>query len=119
VSTLKETVFAGRNNAIRLALSEDGVLFQTAYPDVTPLRWVLTIEAETPVEIDSDVSAGAFDWDSETSVLELRLGSLVSEALSYTLCTLVMYSVEWPAGLVWFNPTCTPDKLSIRVCTLT
>lgn len=118
MSTLKETVYAGRNNAIRIALSEDGVLFQVAYPDVNPTRWLLTIEADTPITIDSDVNPEGFDWDSETSVLELRLGSLVSDALGYTLCTLVMYSIEWPAGLVWMNPTCTPDKLTIRVCTL-
>ena len=118
MSTLKETVYAGRNNAVRLALSEDGIAFQVAYPSVAPSRWVLTIEAATPIVVDSNITASAFDWDSAASVLELRLGGVLSDALGYTLCTLVMYSAEWPAGLVWFNPTCTPDKLNIRVCTL-
>lgn len=119
MSKLKETVFAGRNNVIRLALSEDGVLFHVAYPGVTPTRWVLTIEAETPIEVDSSVSASAFYWDSATSILELRLGNEVSDALDFTPCSLVMYSTTWPDGLVWVNPTCTPDKLTIRICDLT
>lgn len=117
MSTLKETVFVNRNNAVRLELKEDGVLFQTAYPAVTPTRWILTINDTTPIVVDSDTAPTAFDWDGTTSVLELRLGALVSTALTYTLCTLVMYAAEWPLGLVWINPTCTPDKLTIRICT--
>jgi len=27
-----------------------------------------------------------------------------------------VYAAEWPQGLVWLHPTCTPDKLTIRVC---
>lgn len=128
MSTLKETVYAGRNNAIRVTLLEDGVLLQDAYPDMTPTRWVLTIHAtttvngattDTPIVVDSDSDAGVFDWDATTSVLELQLGGLLSEALDFTLTSLVMYAAEWPTGLVWFNPTCTPDKLLIRVCSLT
>ncbi len=116
MSTLKETVYAGRNNVIRLALSEDGVLFHDAYPTTTPERWVLTINADTPIIIDSDVSPEAVAWDETTSVLELRLGAFVTDPLAFTLCTLVLYTAEWPDGLVWINPTCTPDKLQIRIC---
>ena len=48
MSTLKETIYAGRNNTIRLLLSEDDQLFHVAYPDVTPTRWVFTVHAATP-----------------------------------------------------------------------
>jgi hypothetical protein len=68
------------------------------------------------IEIDSDDYASAFNWDDTTSILEIRIGTLVLEALEYTAATLVMYSTEWPSGLVWMNPTCTPDKLYIRLC---
>lgn len=116
MTVLKETVFAGRDNVVRLELKEDSVLFQLAYPAVTPSRWVLTINTIEPIEIDSDDTPSAFDWDSATSILELRIGDLVTEAVNYTSCTLVMYAIEWPLGLVWINPTCTPDKLTLRIC---
>lgn len=118
MSDIKETIFAGRNNVIRLQLSEDAQLFHEAYPDVTPTRWVLTIYAAMPIVVDSDVTASAFDWDEAISVLELRLGSLVTDLLAYTNTSLVMYSAGWPLGIVWANPTCTPDKLQVRICTV-
>jgi hypothetical protein len=116
MSILKETVFIGYDNAIRLSLLEDGVLFQAAYPTVTPTRWVLIVHTSIPIEIDSDVTADAFSWDSVNSVLELKLGSSLSTALDYTPTSLLMYAAEWPNGLVWFDPYCTPDTLLIRAC---
>lgn len=116
MSTLKETIFAGRNNTIRLLLAEDDQLFHVAYPEVTPTRWVFTIHSETPVVVDSDTTPTAFDWDAETSILELKLGALVSAAQPYASTSLVMYSAVWPQGIVWVNPTCSPDRLQIRVC---
>ena len=119
MSTVKETVFINRNNVIRLVLYEDGVLFQTAYPAVVPTRWVLKINSSPITEIDSDTYPMVFGWDSATSTLELALGSLLTTAMSYTACTLVLYAAQWPEGVVWFNPSCSPDKLLIRVCNLT
>jgi hypothetical protein len=116
MSSLKETVYAGRNNAIRLLLNEDGVAFDVAYPDVDPTQWVLTINTTPAITIDSDVNPEAFDWNKTTSVLELRLGLLLSTAFNYTTAILTVYSAAWPEGMVWVNPTCTPDKLLIRVC---
>ena len=116
MSTLKETVYVGRNNTIRLLLSEDDQLFHDAYPEVTPTRWVFTIYAATPIVVDSDTTPTAFDWDAATSILEMRLGGLVADALAYTNTSLVMYSSVWPLGIVWANPTCSPDKLQVRVC---
>ncbi len=116
MSSLKETVYLGRNNAIRLILNEDGVVFHTAYPDVDPTRWVLTINTTPEIEIDSDVNPEAFDWDETSSVLELRLGALVSTAFDYTTSILTVYAAQWPEGMTWVNPICTPDKLLIRVC---
>lgn len=119
MSTLKETVFVNRDNVIRLALYEDGILFQTAYPSVVPNRFVLTINSDPEIEVDSNSEPTAFGWDDSTSTLELSLGSILSTAMSYTPCTLVIYSSQWPDGICWFNPTCSPDKLMIRACTLT
>ena len=116
MSSLKETVYVGRNNAIRLILNEDGIAFHTAYPTVVPTKWVLTINTTPAITIDSGTSPAAFDWDAPTSVLELRLGSLLSTAINYTTSILTVYSAQWPEGMVWVNPTCTPDKLLIRVC---
>lgn len=116
MSTLKETIFAGRDNTIRLLLSEDDLLFHVAYPAVIPTRWVFTIHSATPVVIDSATTPTAFDWDGTASILELKLGSLVSTALSYTSTSLVMYSAVWPQGIVWVHPTCSPDRLQVRVC---
>ena len=116
MSTLKETVYIGRNNAIRLILSEDDEAFNDAYPSVTPTKWALTINATPAIEIDSDDHPEAFDWDDSNSVLELRLGQLLSTAMNYTTAILTVYAAQWPEGLVWVNPTCTPDKLLIRVC---
>jgi hypothetical protein len=116
--TIKETIYANRNNVIRLLLSEDDQLFHVAYPEVTPTRWVFTIHDDIPVVVDSAVTASAFDWDAETSILELKLGSLFSESLAYTWTSLVMYSAVWPLGIVWVNPTCSPDRLQVRVCTV-
>jgi hypothetical protein len=116
MSSLKETVYVGRNNAIRLILNEDDVAFHTAYPTVDPTRWVLTINAIPAIEIDSDVNPEAFNWDETTSVLELRLGALLSTAFDYTTSILTVYAAQWPNGMTWVNPNCTPDKLLIRVC---
>lgn len=119
MSVLKETVFVGRNNVIRITLYEDNVLFNSVYPGVTPTRWILTINSSPPVVVDSSTTPTAFDWDAATSTLELSLGSILTTAMSYTFSTLVLYSAQWPNGICWFNPTCSPDKLMIRACTLT
>ena len=116
MSQLRETIFLGRDNVIRLQLSEDRVLFNKAYPNINPDRWVLTINSELPLVIDSELNPEVFDWGDEESILELNLGQFLTEMMPFTPTTLVLYTVQWPHGLVWFNPTCTPDQLLIRVC---
>lgn len=115
---IKETIYANRNNVIRLLLSEDDQEFHVAYPAITPTRWIFTIYTAVPTVVDSNDSPTSFDWDGATSILELKLGSLLSQALDYTDTSLVMYSSVWPSGIVWANPTCSPDRLKIRVCTM-
>ena len=119
MSTLKETVFVSRNNVIRLVLYEDGEEFNTVYTGVVPSRWILKINTDPEIEVDSASSPELFNWDSASSTLELSLGSVIDTAMNYTLCTLVVYAEQWPDGIVWFNPTCSPDKLMIRACNLT
>lgn len=109
---IKETVYIGRNNAIRISLMEDGSDFSTAYPAVTPTRWVLTFD---DYEIDSDINPDAFDWDSANSILQISLGDLVNDAADYLAAELTVYAAEWPNGIVWVHPTASPDRLYIRV----
>jgi hypothetical protein len=116
MSLLRETFFAAHNNVIRLTLSEDTSVFSVAYPTVTPTRWLFTIHATVPIVADSLITPNAFEWDAVHSILEIKLGTLVTTAMNYTASTLVVYAAEWPEGLVWFNPTCTPDKVFIRIC---
>jgi len=109
---LKETVYIGRDNVIRLSLLEDGAAFATAYPTVTPTRWVLSFGTN---EIDSDTDPSAFDWDAVNSILQISLGDLISAASDYAAAELTVYSADWPDGIVWIHPTASPDRLSIRV----
>ena len=116
MSTVKETVFIDRDNSIRLILSEEGTLFADKYPGITPTRWVFTINTTVPIVVDSTVTPSAFTWDGVHSIIEIHLGALVTTAVGYTTATLVIYSPIWPDGVVWINPTCTPDKLLVRIC---
>lgn len=109
---LKENVYIGRDNAIRLQLLEDGVVYSTVYPAVTPTRWVLAVDT---LIFDSAINPEAFAWDSANSILELHLGALVMEALDFTAAELTIYASEWPDGIVWLHPISTPDKLYIRI----
>lgn len=118
MNIVREVVFAGRENAIRLELREDAELLMAAYPDLAPTRWVLTMAAPTPITVDSDTAPSAFDWDAVTSVLTLRLGAQLTTALGPALCTLLVYDALFPNGAVLIHPTCTPDKLTIQVCAL-
>ena len=117
MSTLKETVFIGHDNEIRLLLKEDDVVLMDAYPTLAPSRWVLTIDSSTPIEVDSDDSPSAFSWDADNSVLEMALGDFVGDdQVAYTSATLVLYAPSFADGLILLHPTCTPDKLKIRIC---
>ena len=116
MSELRETVYIGYDNAIRLALTEDDDALMTAYPTLSPSRWVLTIQHTTPITFDSATAASAFDWDSTDSILELYLGPEVTEEIGYTAATLVMYDATlFPNGLVLLHPSTTPDRLKIRI----
>jgi len=115
MSELRETVYIARDNANRLVLREDEVALMSAYPDLAPTRWVLTIRAATPLVIDSATSPNAFNWDDIDSILELYLGPEVTEELGYTACTLVMYDALFPNGVVLLHPSTTPDRLKIRI----
>lgn len=110
---LNETIYIGRDNAIRLQLLEDGVAFATVYPSVTPTRWVLAVDT---LLFDSAVNPEAFAWDSASSTLELTLGNLVTVALDPPeAAELTVFSSEWPDGIVWLHPVSTPDRLYITV----
>lgn len=115
---LYETLFVGRDNAIRLTLSEDTSLLSDAYPDLVPTRWLLTIGTNPPTEFDSSLQSGLFSWDHETSVLQMSFGPSLSPSLAALKAstTLRMWSAEFPNGVVLLHPTCTPDKLFITIC---
>ena len=115
---LKEVVFTGRDNVIRLALAEDGTPLMAAYPELIPARWLLTIHAATSVDIDSDIDTEAFVWDPDASVIELRLGVVLTNSapVSAAACTLSLFSTEFPNGVILVHPTCTPDRLMLTIC---
>jgi hypothetical protein len=118
MSKLIETIYVGRDNAIRLTLSEDSVPLKIAYPNLSPTRWLMTIHTDTPIVFDSSVDSTAFDWDDESSVLQIQIGPLVTaeNAVSKAATTLRMFSGEFPNGVVFAHPTCTKDKLFITIC---
>lgn len=109
---LKETIYAGRNNSIRLKILEDGIPFAIAYPTVTPTRWVLVVGS---LIFDSTDIPNSFSWDSETSVLEILLGNQVASAIDFTAAEMTLYSAEWPDGVIWLHPTASQDRLLIRI----
>ena len=117
MSKLKETVFVGRDNGIRLSLYEDGIALMTAYPDLVPTRWLLTIHSTTPIEFDSDTDS-VFSWDSENSIVEISIGSSLttSDATASVPVTLRLFADIFSNGIVLLHPTCTPDKLYITIC---
>lgn len=115
MSEIRETVYIGRDNSIRLLLKEDNVALMTAHPTLSPSRWLLTVHAVTPIVADSAVNPELFSWNAAESVLELYLGSKVTTEIGYAVATLVMYDAQFPNGLVLLHPSTTPDRLRIRV----
>ena len=118
MSKLVETIYVGRDNAIRLTLLEDQTPLKEVYTNLSPTRWLLTIHAQTPIVFDSDIDSTAFDWDSTSSVLQIQIGPLVGSehATLKASTTLRMFSAEFPNGVVFAHPTCTTDKLYITIC---
>jgi len=91
---------------------EDCAPFAAKYPTVTPDRFVLRLGALT---IDSDEHPAAFRWEAEESVLEISIGTVVTQECAPTRAVLTVYAAPWPHGIVWAHPTSTPDSLQISV----
>jgi len=89
-------VYNGYDNAIEYILKVDNVA-----QDISELTQVKLIEEDEEFTIDSDVSADAFAWDSETTgLLQMKLGHEDVGAGVYN-CWLVVYDLSNPNGIVW------------------
>lgn len=116
MSEIRATVFIGRDNAIPLILKDGGQALMTAYPALVPTRWAFIIHTDAgPVTIDSEDSPLAFVWDAGTSVLSLKPGPYVTDEADLSDTTLILYSAEFPNGVVMLHPTDTASKLRVNV----
>lgn len=83
IRTLRERVYVGRANAIVLQfLDKDPNTGVETAKDLSAYdRMVLTILDDTPVQIDSDVETGAFDWTTlntptNTGKVQISIGEV-------------------------------------------
>lgn len=97
-------VLSGRDNVIRLRLTNGGVAANLA----AVTRFLLILDSST--EIDSQVELTAFDASPGDGELELKLGTLNSppSAGDYTGAKLVTFDASNPNGVVW------DDELHVR-----
>jgi uncharacterized phiE125 gp8 family phage protein len=89
-----EHVYLGKDNAINLTLKSDGVAVDLA--SVT--RMTLTMGTVT---VDSDTSAGAFDWSGGNGSLVLSLGGVSSLIEGIYDAELAIYDPSNEEGLIW------------------
>lgn len=97
MSTLTETVYLGRDNAIELVLSADG-----AVQDLTAVTQVDIVDSGCTWSVSSATSASAFDWSSNPTggVLKMSLGDETIPAGTYR-CKIVVYDPTNTDGVVW------------------
>jgi len=115
MSLFRETVYLDRDNVIRLELREDEELLRVKYPGLVPTKWELIIATTPPTTISSDTHPEAFNWEGDVSVLEIAIQAVLTQAFSdFTAVTLILYSAEFPNGLIYLHPLYTRDILKIN-----
>lgn len=100
-----ELIHNGYDNINEYILLADGIALADASA-ITRMVLLLTGDAATDT-VDSDINVAAFDWAGTTTyngasaaLLKLKLGGL-SLAAGRREGTLVVYSADYPGGLVW------------------
>lgn len=93
--SIKDVVYKGAGNRIRLVLTED----DSAISLEAITRMLLTVGGTT---FDSDTAVNVFDWQTDSSVLELNLGGQ-NLPVGLHRCRLKVFSPDYPypKGLVW------------------
>lgn len=91
-----EVVYIGRNNEIVLELRENG-----AAVDLEAITRVI-VDLGT-FEIDSKTKPGAFDWETDTTKLVMRLGEVegIENHKGLKTARLIVFANDYPDGLVW------------------
>jgi len=90
---IRAIVYNGRDNTIDLQLTEEGAGHSLS----AVMRMVLKGDTVT---VDSAAHPTAFDWTTDPGKLVLALGGAGLATGTY-LMQLVIYSADYPDGLVW------------------
>jgi len=94
--TISETVYTGRDNTVDLLLKSDGEA-----QDLSSVTRMRLVDVDGAFDIDSDTSAGAFDWDNGTTgKVIIAIGGEGIAAGRYG-CRLIVYDPTNDDGIVW------------------
>ena len=101
---MTHTFYLGHDNDQALQLLEAGANLSSArYDAITRVTLTLRDAGSNTTILDSDVTAGLFDWSGEELVIEgSKLDDASVTAGSYN-ARLVIYSDDQPTGLVWLD----------------
>lgn len=102
-----ELIHAGHHNVNGFLLLADGVVMTDASAITRMVLTLTPASGSDDVVVDSDINAAAFNWSGTTAykgamvaLLVLALGLLAIAKGRYQ-GTLVIYSIDYPNGLVW------------------
>lgn len=102
------TVFKGRGNRFRVALSHDGEPIDLSQFT----RFELYGLTDTP--IDSDTTAGAIDWDDGNGVINIDAGDDSTQTGSVKT-TLIAYSNEYASGVVLWHRELAQSHVTVNL----
>lgn len=120
MNTITELAYIGRDNSIDLELREDGAAVDLSMVSRVRLElFDVNDESPTPVVIDSAITAGAFDFETDAGagVIHIMLGAILAAEGEYRV-RLVTFDPDNTAGLVWVHELgtggCLGTVLTIR-----
>lgn len=103
---MSETSYLNRDNTVDLQLFDSGVAV-----DLTSVtRMLLKLTGPAAQTVDSNVSAGAFDWSAGSGKLTISLGGETIVPGTYT-ATLIVYDPTNASGIVWDEFTLIVEKI--------
>ena len=95
MSSQRITVYKGRDNTESIEFLDGGTVQNLS--DITRVKLILN----SSTTIDSDDSPSAFDWTSDTSQLDLILGSESLTVGSYEDTEIILYDAVNTSGVHW------------------
>ena len=111
MAAINERVYVGRDNVIRLRLSEDGVAIDTGtITRVIIIFGGLTVDSQTQGGL-----SGPVFYTQASGVIQLRLGHVTGiPAAGVYNARLVVYDASNPTGIVWvYETSLSPLKLEV------